>query len=301
MTDLSLRLGGVALANPILPAAGTLGLGHGRIFDLDRLGAIVPKTVTPEPRSGHPPQRIAETAGGLVNAIGIPSQGVEAFHQTTLPAWRALSPPLILSISADDPQQFATLAEKLSDCGAAALELNLSCPNLERGGRPFALDADATARVVAACRAATGLPLWCKLAPNAGDPVAVARAAQDEGADALVVANTMPSLVLGPDGTARLANRTGGLSGVPLKPINLRLVDAIAGGSGLPIVGCGGVATLADVLDYLHAGASAVAVGTATLSRPTTMVRLIDELAAYVTSSGRPLAALIGRQECQTA
>lgn len=286
--DLSVDIGSVRLANPILPASGTFGLGHGRVFALDRLGALVPKTVTPEPRAGHPPPRLAETAGGLVNAIGIPSLGIEAFCARVLPGYRAAGPPVVVSISADSAPGFAGLARRLDGEGIAALELNLSCPNLEAGGRAFALEATATARTVAACRAATRLPLWCKLSPNAGDAVAVAKAAADAGADALVVANTLLAMAFDEAGAPCLANRTGGLSGRPLKPVNLRLTDEIARAVPLPVVGCGGVATLRDVLDYIAAGATAVAVGTATLARPATMVQLIDALAAHC--GGRAVA-----------
>lgn len=286
MTDLSVTLGTVRLDNPILPASGTFGIAHARVFDLARLGALVPKTVTPEPRPGHPPPRLVEAAGGLVNAIGIPSAGADAFLAEDLPGYLAVGPPVVVSLSADTAEGFAALVARFAGTGIAALELNLSCPNLEAGGRAFALDPDAARAVVAACRSRTGLPLWCKLSPNAGRPVEVAQAAAGAGADALIVANTQLALVLDAAHAPALANRTGGLSGPPMKPVNLRLVDAIVRAVDLPVVGCGGVARLADVLDYLAVGASAVAVGTATLSRPSTMVQLIDALAAHCAERG---------------
>jgi dihydroorotate dehydrogenase (NAD+) catalytic subunit len=279
MADLSVALGPLVLANPILPASGTFGLGHARVFDLARLGALVPKTVMPDPRPGHPPPRLVETAGGLLNAIGIPSVGIDAFLAGELPVWRSFGPPVIVSLSADTADGFADLCGRIA-ADAAAIELNLSCPNLEAGGRAYALDPAATGRVVAACRGRTELPLLAKLSPAAGDPVAVAKAAITAGADALVIANTLLGLALR-DGRAALANRTGGLSGAPLKPVVLRIVDEVARQTGAPIVGCGGVATLADVLDYMAVGATAVAVGTATLARPSSMPRLLDALAAH--------------------
>lgn len=294
MVDLSIDIGSVRLKNPVIPASGTFSDAYGRVFDLTELGALVPKTVTPEPRAGHPAPRIAETAGGLINAIGIPSRGIDAFLTHDLPRYRALGPPVVVSISADTVEDFATLAARLDGKGHAALELNLSCPNLEEGGRAFALDEDATAAVTAACRAVTVAPLWVKLSPNAGSPVAVARAAERSGAAALIVANTQLALALSHSRRPRLANRTGGLSGAPLKPVNLRLTDEIACAVSLPVIGCGGIASLADALDYLAVGASAVAVGTATFARATAMPDLIAALRAHCDFHGVSVRDCIG-------
>ncbi|MBJ3776267.1 dihydroorotate dehydrogenase [Acuticoccus mangrovi] len=293
--DLSVDIGGLRLKAPVVPASGTFSYAHGRIFPLGRLGALVPKTVMPEPRPGHPAPRLTEEAGGLVNAIGIPSVGTDAFIADVLPRYRDQGAPIVVSASADRVDAFAALVARLSGEGLGAIELNLSCPNLEAGGRAFALDPDETHRAVAACRAATGLPLWCKLSPNAGAPVEVAKAAVAAGGDALIVSNTMLALALDAEGRPRLANRTGGLSGAPVKPVNLRIVDEIASALDVPIIGCGGVASLKDVLDYFAAGASAVAVGTATLSRPSTMIHLIDALADYCLTHGVGVRDLIRR------
>lgn len=301
MADLALNLTGLRLPSPILPASGTFGLAHGRVMDLDRLGALVPKTVTPEPRRGHPPPRLAEAAGGLVNAIGIPSPGLEPFIETVLPRYLGFAPPVIVSISADTAEEFADGVARLSQTPADGLELNLSCPNLEAGGEIFAARAASAAAVVNACRPRTSLPLWCKLTPAAGAPAEVARACEAAGADALIVGNTLPALVLAPDGGQRLANRTGGLSGPPLKPVALRLVDELARAVSVPLIGCGGVFTLADVLDYFAAGASAVAVGTATLARPSAMARLIDALDAHLDAAGLTLDALIAERRAAAA
>jgi dihydroorotate dehydrogenase (NAD+) catalytic subunit len=294
--DLSVTIGSLTLANPVMPASGTFSTRYGRVFPLSRLGALVPKTVMPDPQAGHPPPRIAETAGGLVNAIGIPSDGLGAFIATALPEWRGFGPPVVVSVSADTAERFAAMCARLDGEGVAAVELNLSCPNLEAGGRAFALDPVATGEAVAACRAACRLPLWAKLSPNAGAPVEVARAAEAAGAEALVVANTLLALAFDHRRRPAVANRTGGLSGVPLKPVNLRIVDEIAAASRLPIVGCGGIATLDDVLDYMAAGATAVAVGTATFSRPSTMVRLVDELAEHCAREGVAARDLLRRR-----
>ncbi len=290
MADLSLTLGGVALACPVIPASGTFGLQHARVFDIDRLGALVPKTITPGARRGHPAPRLAEAAGGIINAIGIPSDGVEAFIRDVLPLYKAHRPPVIVSVSADTAAEFAELAERLSATDADAVELNLSCPNLEAGGRIFAADPRDAEAVVAGCRAVSTKPLWCKLTPAATAPGAVALACEAAGADALIASNTMPAMALGETGAPRVSNRTGGLSGPPLKPVGLRIVDDMVARVAIPIVGCGGVLTLADMRDYFAAGAAAVAVGTGTLHRPATMVRLIDDVAATLDREGTTLA-----------
>lgn len=288
MADLSVAIGTLTLRNPVLPASGTFGEAYGRVFDISRLGALVPKTVTLRPRPGHRGRRLAETAGGLINAIGIPSDGSDGLAEFVA-RYASHGPPVVLSVSADTVDEFAQVTALAAATRAAAIELNLSCPNLEEGGRVFALEAETTAAALSACRRVTDRPLWAKLSPNAGRPGDVAAAAQAAGADALIVANTVLALALGQDGDAVLGNRTGGLSGRPVKPITLRLVDEIARRTGLPIIGCGGVSTLRDVLDYMAAGASAVAVGTATLARPHTMVALIDALDAHC--SARDCAA----------
>lgn len=291
--DLSVTIGSLTLANPVMPASGTFSTRYDRVFPLSRLGALVPKTVMPAAQEGHPPPRIAETAGGLVNAIGIPSDGLEAFVSATLPEWRRFGPPVVVSVSADTAEGFAAMCARLEGEGVAAVELNLSCPNLEAGGRSFALDPDATGEVVAACRAASSLPLWAKLSPNAGDVAAVARAAEEAGAEALVAGNTLLALAFDHRRRPAVANRTGGLSGTPLKPVALRIVDEIARTCRVPVVGCGGIATLSDVLDYVAAGASAVAVGTATFARPSAMARILDDLAAHCAAEGVSWQAMV--------
>lgn len=291
--DLSVTIGALTLPSPVLPASGTFGLGHARVFDLSRLGAIVPKTVTPGRRAGHPAPRLVEAAGGLINAIGIPSPGLDAFIEDILPRYQGIGPPLIASLSAETADAFAAAVARLSEAPIAGLELNLSCPNLEAAGDLFAANAEATARVVRVCRAATTLPLWCKLTAAAARPADVARAAEGEGADALILTNTFPAMALDAAGRPALANRTGGLSGAPLKPIVLRLVDEVSRAARLPLIACGGVARLKDALDYFAVGASAVAVGTETLIRPRAMDRLIDDLAAHLSAHGLAARDLI--------
>ncbi|ORE93168.1 dihydroorotate dehydrogenase family protein [Stappia sp. 22II-S9-Z10] len=284
--DLAVPIGAVTLKNPIIPASGTFAASYGRVFDLGRLGGLVPKTLMPGYRPGHPPNRLTEAGGGLLNAVGIPSEGEEAFLRDTLPAYKGWGTPLIVSVSADTAAGFAELVALLEDEGVDAVELNLSCPNLEEGGKSFALDTKMTAEAVAACRSSK-LPLWAKLSPNAEDIASIAAAAAEAGADALIVANTLTGMAMRRDGRPALANVTGGLSGAPVKPVNLRCTYQVAQKlPKTPIIGCGGISTLADVLDYMAAGASAVAVGSATFTRPLTMVNLVDELASHCTSRG---------------
>lgn len=276
MGPLAITVGGVRLSAPVLPASGTLGLGHGRVFDLARLPALVPKTVMPTARGGHPAPRLVEAGGGIVNAIGIPSGGVAAFIAEDLPLWQRFGPPVIVSISAGTAAEFAAMTADLSAAKVAAVELNLSCPNLEEGGKAFALDAGAVAAVVAACAKVASVPLWAKLTPNAQDPVAPALAASDAGAAALIAGNTLLAHPRDASGEPALANRTGGLSGPPLHPVALRHVDELARATSLPVIGCGGVRTLADAKAMLAAGAVAVSVGSATLQRPTAMLDIIE-------------------------
>ena len=279
MTDLSVRIGTLTLANPVMPASGTFSEGMARALDLNRLGAFVTKTITRELRLGNPLPRVAETAGGMLNSIGIPSQGVAHFLEHTVPFFAAFAPPLVASISAPTAEGFASLAAALSVPGVAAIEANISCPNLEADGQAFAMREDSTAAAVRALRAATALPLWVKLTPNVGEIAPVARAAEAAGADALVVANTILALSIDTETfRPRLGNVLGGLSGPAIKPIVLRQVWQCARAVRIPVIGCGGISDAADAVEYLLAGATAVQVGTATFRDPTAMDAIIAGL-----------------------
>ncbi len=285
MTDLSVDVGGITLCNPVMPASGTFSEGLAQVFDLNRLGALVLKTVTRELREGNPLPRVAETTNGLINSIGIPSKGTTDLIENILPFYKGFNPPLIVSISAPTPQLFATLAEELSLDGVAGLEINLSCPNLEEDGKSFAMSSSSTHSVVKQIRASTSLPIWVKLTPNAGDVSEVARAAEAAGADALVVANTILAMAIDVHTfNFRLGNIMGGLSGPAIKPIILRQVYQCAKAVRIPIIGCGGICNGNDAIEYLLAGASAVQVGTATFVHPTAMPTIIDELKAFCES-----------------
>jgi dihydroorotate dehydrogenase (NAD+) catalytic subunit len=272
VADLTTTLAGITLRTPIMLASGTAGYGAelAGLVDFAHVGAIVTKTVTPAPRAGNRPPRLAETPGGLLNAIGLENVGVEAFLAEKLPAAAALGPPVVVSIAGGDPDGFARLAALVgSRPETAAVEVNISCPNVERARRPAWDDPEAAACIVAAARGATDKPLLVKLSPNTADALGVAEAAERAGADALVVANTLPGMRI--DVGARrpaLGNTTGGLSGRAILPVNLALVWKIAGGVSVPVVGSGGIAGAEDALEYLMAGARAFQVGTALFLDP---------------------------------
>ena len=282
MVELAVSVGGLSLANPVMPASGTFAEGLERVIDFDRLGAFVTKTVTRELRMGNPTPRVAETQAGLLNAIGIPSKGVPYFLHDTLPFYRKFAPPLVASISAPTVEGFASLAAEISVPGVAAIEANISCPNLEEDGKAFAMVASSTEAVVRRMREATKLPLWAKLTPNTGDIAEIARAAEAAGADALVVANAILGMAIDIESwRPQLGNITGGLTGPCIKPVILRQVWQCSRAVKIPIIGCGGIATAGDAVEYLLAGASAVQVGTATFIHPTAMPTIIDGLTRY--------------------
>jgi dihydroorotate dehydrogenase (NAD+) catalytic subunit len=298
MVDLGVRVGALALSNPVMPASGTFGPELAQVFDLDRLGALVTKSVTPEFRSGNPLPRLCETEAGVLNSIGIPGKGLDHFIDHAMAEWRRFRAPLVVSFSAPTVAAFGAGAARLAaTAGVAAIEANISCPNLEEDGRAFAMHpATAAAATAAMRRAAPGFPLWVKLSPNTADIAAVARAVEAEGADALVVANTILGLAIDIE-TARpkLGSGMGGFSGPAFKPIALRLVWQAAQAVRIPVIGVGGIATAEDAVEFMMAGATAVQVGTASFVSPTAMVQVIEGLAAWCARKGIPrVAALTG-------
>ncbi len=287
MVNLTTRIGTMTLKNPIMPASGTFSEELADVFDLDCLGAHVTKTITREIRGGNPTPRVCEVQAGMLNSIGIPSKGLEYFKTSILPHYADYETPLVVSISANDADSFARLCADVTLPGVAAIEVNISCPNIEEDGKAFAMRPRTTGEVMTKLRAATDLPLWAKLTPNTGETVEVAQAAEEAGADALVVSNTLLAMAI--DVRTRrpkLGNLMGGLSGPSIKPIALRMTYQCAKAVNIPIIGCGGISEVEDVLEFLIAGASAVQVGTATFINPTVMPRLIDGLAAYMHHAG---------------
>jgi len=287
MVDLTTKIGSLTLQNPIMPASGTFSRDMAEVFELDMLGALVTKTITAEIRGGNPTPRVCEVDGGMLNSIGIPSKGLGAFLAKELPGYARYSAPLFVSVSAPTVDGFAELVRQLNVPGIAAIEANISCPNIEEDGKAFAMRPDTTARVVEALRRETDLPLWAKLTPNTGETVEVAQAAESAGADALVVANTILSMAI--DARTRkpkLGNLMGGLSGPAFKPIALRMAYQSVRSVDIPVIGCGGISTVEDVAEFLVVGACAVQVGTASFVNPTAMPRLRDDLQVFLAEQG---------------
>jgi dihydroorotate dehydrogenase (NAD+) catalytic subunit len=298
--DLSVDLGrGLRLANPILVASGTFGYGveYGDVVDIQRLGAICCKGTTLRPRVGNPTPRVTETPGGMLNSIGLQNPGVDAVIDKYAATWSGWRVPVIVNVAGESIADFTEVARRLDgQPGIAGIELNISCPNVGKGGIQFAIDAEAAGAVTAAVRRATDLPLLVKLSPNLADVRPIARAIADAGADALTAINTLSGIAVAPARSKPLlGNIYGGLSGPAIKPVALRIVYEVSQVVDIPVVAIGGVTELADVLDYLAVGAVAVQVGTAIFADPTLPARLVDELA--VECRGRALDsydALIG-------
>ncbi len=281
--NLSTSVGSLRLRNPIIPACGTFGYGieFAHLVDLNSLGALVVKGLSREPIEGAPAPRVVETASGMLNAIGLQNIGVRAFVAEKLPVLRKYDTPVIANVFGYTLEDYVEVIRILEDAeGLAGYELNISCPNVKKGGMQFGCDPCLVSEVVAAARqAAANRPLWVKLTPLVTDIGLIARSAAEAGADALVVANTYPAMAIDfRTGKSRLGNPTGGLSGPAIKPITLRLVWEVSKAVKIPVIGLGGVERVDDVLDYLSVGASAVQVGTASFADPTITQRLIDGL-----------------------
>jgi dihydroorotate dehydrogenase (NAD+) catalytic subunit len=297
--DLSVTVGGLTLKNPVLTASGTFGYGleYDDFFDVAELGGICTKGLSLEPRAGNPPDRICETAAGMLNAIGLANVGVEAFCRDKLPALRRRGITVVANVFATTVPDFVRLARRLDgEEGVAAIELNVSCPNVDKGGLEFGCDPAAAARVTEAVRAATRLPVWVKMSPEAGDLKGVGLACERAGADALTAINTIRGLSIDArTGKARLANRTGGLSGPALKPLALRMVWDLWRTVKIPVIGIGGIATPEDAVEFLLAGATAIQVGTASFADPTASKKILDGLAAICAERGIAARDLIGK------
>lgn len=278
------------LRNPVIAASGCFGYGqeYAGVIDVSRLGAFVSKGITPERRQGNPMPRIVETPAGMLNAIGLQNPGIDGFIKKYPPIWSAWDVPAIVNISAESVEDYATMAARLDEQpGIAAIEVNVSCPNIARGGYCFGWDADMSAEVTRAVRNVTTLPVMVKLSPGATDVVAVAQAVEAAGADSISLINTLVGMSI--DVRHRrplLANHTGGLSGPAIKPIAVRMVYQVAAAVQVPVVGMGGIIGLADALEFFLAGASAVQIGTGIFVDPGLPIRLIDELAEWLENEG---------------
>ncbi|MEP6754616.1 MAG: dihydroorotate dehydrogenase [Chthonomonadales bacterium] len=286
--DLSVLLGPLKLKNPVMTASGTFGFGAewAEFFDLGNLGAIMVKAVTVKPRGGNPMPRMVETAGGTLNAIGLQNPGLDKFISEKMPYLRQYDTAIIVNIAADRMEDFNTLAETLDGVpGIAALEVNISCPNQECGGIEFGVDPVLTEQVIASVRKRTKLPVIAKLSPNVTDISVIARAAEAGGADILSLINTFVGTSISTRTRKfRIANRTGGLSGPCIKPLALYMVWKVAQATKLPIIGMGGIATPDDAVEFMLAGASAIATGTINFVNPMAAVEIVKGIEAYCVS-----------------
>ncbi len=287
MVDLSVRIGDVALANPVMPGSGTFSEVMEPVIDFNRLGAIVTKTITPDVREGNPQPRVTEYKDAMLSSIGIPSKGPDHYVNEMVPYYRQFTSPLIASVQADTVDAFGELVAKISVPGITAIEANISCPNMEEDGRAFAMECGPTERALRRIKDETDLPIWAKLTPNVGDITEVARAAEAGGADALVVANALLGMAI--DATTfrpKLGKLMGGLTGPATKPVILRMTYQCARAVSIPIIGCGGIATVADAVEYMLAGATAIQVGTANFIHPDSMIRIVDGLPEFCRQQG---------------
>ena len=282
MNRLAVKLPGLNLKNPVIPASGCFGFGRefAEYYDLSRLGSIMIKAATDEPRIGNPTPRVAETPGGMLNAIGLQNPGVDVIIERELPFLEQYNLPIIANVAGKTLEEYVTVAEKISKApNVAALEINISCPNVKEGGIAFGTDANVAAELTKAIKEVSSVPVYIKLSPNVTNVVEIAKAVEAAGADGITMINTLLGMRFDlKTGKTILANGTGGLSGPAIKPVALRMIHDVYKNVNIPIIGMGGIETAEDVLEFLYAGASAVAVGTANFINPYAGVDIIDRL-----------------------
>jgi dihydroorotate dehydrogenase (NAD+) catalytic subunit len=286
--DLTVRIGSLVMRNPVTTGSGTFGFGSevADLVDLSQLGAVCVKATTTQKRVGNPPTRMVETPSGMLNAIGLQNGGIENYLAEKAPFLRQYDVPIIVNVPGENPEDFAHVVRRLTETGTAdAIELNISCPNVSHG-LDYATDPRLTAEVVSTCRKATHLPLLAKLSPNVTDIRPIAKAAEEAGADGLSLINTVIGTSIDArKRTFRLANMTGGLSGPAIKPIALLHVYRAAQTVSIPIVGMGGIMNATDAIEFLLAGASAVAVGTANFVNPRVGIEVAEGISRYLSEN----------------
>jgi len=284
--NLSVQIGKLTLPNPVMVASGTFGYGveYAQLLDLNQLGAVVVKGIRLDPVRGNPTPRTVEVASGLINAIGLQGPGVDGFIKKYWPFLKTLKVPTIINIWGTTVEEYAEVARRFDALGGVgALELNVSCPNIKEGGAQFGTDLKLLAQVVAACRKATRLPLITKMSPNVVSIAPYAKAAEDAGSDALAVTNSYPAMAIDIEThKPKLANVTGGLTGPAIKPIAIKLVWEAAKAVKIPIIGMGGIQNAADAIEFMMAGATAVAVGTANFYEPQTALQVIAGIREFM-------------------
>lgn len=288
--ELQVRIGSLTLRNPVMTASGTFGYGRefSNLVNLHHLGGIVVKGISLLPRPGNPPPRIVETACGMLNAIGLENVGVERFITGKIPYLKGLDTPVIVNILGDSVEEYGEIARRLDGVeGVSGLEVNISCPNVKKGGVAFGTVPQMAATVTATVRQATRLPVIIKLSPNVTDIVLMARAVEEAGADGVSLINTLIGMAIDPKTRKpRLANVIGGLSGPAIKPVALRMVWQVASAVSIPVIGIGGITTADDALEFLLAGATAIEVGTANFYDPSAPEQIIQGMKEYLYQQG---------------
>jgi len=297
--DLSVRIGSMLMPNPVTVASGTFGYGqeYSKLIDLNQLGAVVVKGIRGQAMPGNPTPRTAEVTSGMLNAIGLQGPGVDGFIEKYWPFLKTLEVPSIINIWGTSVEEYAEVARRFDELGSVgALELNVSCPNIKEGGAQFGTNPKLLAEVVAACRKTTTLPLITKMSPNVVNIATYAKAAEDAGSDALSIMNSYPAMGIDIEtGKPLLANVTGGLSGPAIKPIAIKLVWEASKAVKIPIIGMGGIQDASDAIEFMMAGASAVAVGTANFYEPQTAVHVIAGIREFMERKGiGSLSQLVG-------
>lgn len=282
--DLGVEIGGIKFKNPVIPASGTFGIETSKLIDIDKLGAILPKSITYSPRVGNPTPRMAETDSGILNSVGIPSKGIKNFIEKDLRFYSQFNTPIIVSVFAFTLDEFKKNIEILNrEKACSMIELNISCPNLGKQGKAFGMRPEDTYRIVKEIKSISDKPIIPKLTPNTNNIVEIARAAKEARADGVSLVNTFWGMAIDVETQRpKLANITGGLSGPAIKPIALRMVWQVYNNVDIPIIGIGGIVTWKDAVEYLLAGATSIQVGTANLSNPNHMIQIIDGIEKYL-------------------
>lgn len=287
--DIAVDIAGIKMKNPVMAASGTFGYGkeYAEFIDLSCLGAIVVKGITLKPSTGNPPPRLVETPSGLLNAVGLENVGIESLIRDKLPFLREKRAKVIVNISGEREEEYVEMVGKLSEAdGVDGIELNISCPNV-RGGTFFSESTKLASSLVSSVRKAAKLPLIVKLSPGAGDIVSSARACEDAGADAVSLVNSFPAMAIDVEtGRPKLGNVTGGLTGPAIRPIALLMVWRVAEAVKVPVIGMGGITCAADALEFILAGADAVAVGTANFVEPDVIIKVVDGIRDYLKERG---------------
>jgi dihydroorotate dehydrogenase (NAD+) catalytic subunit len=288
--DLSVQIAGVKFSNPVLVASGTFGYGeeYGQLIDLSRLGGIITKSVTLEPRLGNPPPRTCETPSGMLNAIGLTNLGVDGFIKEKLPFLRTVKTRVIVNVAGRTMDDYVSVVEKLNGCqGIDMLEINISCPNVKEGGLAFGARPESAHQCIKSVKDNTSYPIIAKLSPNVTDIAQIASAVQEAGADAVSLINTLVGMAIDVEKRRPiLGNMTGGLSGPAIKPVALAMVWKVAKAIGLPVIGIGGIMNARDALEFILAGACMIQVGCANFVDPQTSVDIVDGLNGYLKEKG---------------